>query len=57
MRISGERVESPNFDSLSTSNQMHGRVSWDKFPECSFLNFEIVRVKRGQFQIFQKSRG
>ena len=33
------------------------RVSWDKFLECSFLNFEIVRVKRGQFQIFQKSRG
>ena len=57
MCISGERAESPNFDSLSTSNQMLGRVSWDKFPECSFLNFEIVRVKRGQFQIFQKSRG
>ena len=36
---------------------MFGRAIWDKLPECIFDNFEIARVKRGQFQHFQKSRG
>ena len=36
---------------------MLGRVIWDNLPKCIFENFEINRVKRGQFQIFQKSRG
>ena len=36
---------------------MFGREIWDKLLECIFENFEIVRVKRGQFQNFQKSRG
>ena len=36
---------------------MFMRTIWDKVPECIFENFEIVRVKRGQFQNFQKSRG
>ena len=36
---------------------MLGRVIWDKLPECFFENFENDQVKRGQFQIFQKSRG
>ena len=36
---------------------MFSRVVWDKLPECIFENFEIARVKRGQFQNFQKSRG
>ena len=40
-----------------TSNQMFGRMIWDKLPECILENFEIARVKRGQFQNFQKSRG
>ena len=31
---------------------MLGRPIWDKFPECIFENFEIARVKQGQFQIF-----
>ena len=29
---------------------MFGRVIWDKLPECIFENFEIARVKQGQFQ-------
>ena len=41
---------------ISTSNHMLGRAIWDKLPKCIFENFEIARVKRGQFQIFQKSR-
>ena len=36
---------------------MFGRVIWDKLPEYIFENFEIARVKREQFQNFQKSRG
>ena len=36
---------------------MFERAIWDKLPECIFKNFEIARVKQGQFQIFQKSRG
>ena len=36
---------------------MFGRAIWDKLPECTFENFEIASVKRGQFQYFQKSRG
>ena len=35
---------------------MRGWAIWDKLPECIFENFEIARVKRKQFQIFQKSR-
>ena len=31
---------------------MFGRAIWDKLPEYIFENFEIVRLKRGQFQIF-----
>ena len=33
---------------------MFWRAIWDKLPECIFENFEVVRVKRGQFQSFQK---
>ena len=42
---------------ISTSNHMLGRAIWDKLPECIFEHFEIARVKRGQFEIFQKSQG
>ena len=42
---------------MSTSNHMFGKAIWDKLSECIFENFEITRVKRGQFQNFQKSRG
>ena len=38
------------------SNHIFGRTIWDKLPECIFERFEIARVKRGRFQIFQKSR-
>ena len=38
--------------SISTSNHMFGRVNWDKLPKWIFENFEIVRVKQGQFQYF-----
>ena len=38
---------------ISTSNHMFGRVILDKLPECIVENFEITRVKRGQFQNFQ----
>ena len=34
---------------------MFERAIWDKLPECIFENFEIARVKRGQFQNFHKS--
>ena len=34
-----------------------GRAICNKLPECIFKIFEIARVKRGQFQIFQKSQG
>ena len=30
-------------------------VIWDKLPKCIFENFETPRVKREQFQKFQKS--
>ena len=43
--------------SISTSNLMFGRAIWDKLPKCMFENFEIARVKQGQFQNFQKSWG
>ena len=41
--------------SISTSNSMFGRAIWDKFPKCIAENSEIVSVKQGQFQNFQKS--
>ena len=43
--------------SISTSNSMFGRVIWDKLPKCIAGNSEIVSVKQGKFQNFQKSRG
>ena len=36
---------------------MFGRAIWDKVPEYIFENLGLARVKRGQFQDFQKSRG
>ena len=39
---------------IFTSNHMFGRAIWDELPQCIFENFEIVRVKRGRFQNFQK---
>ena len=42
---------------ISTLNYMFERAICGKFSECIFENFEIARVKRGQFQNFQKSRG
>ena len=42
--------------SISTSNHMFGSAIWDKLPKCIFENSEIARVKRGQFQNFQKSK-
>ena len=42
---------------VSTSNHMFERVILDKLPECISENFEIARLKQGQFQNFQKSRG
>ena len=35
---------------------MLGRAIWNKLPLSIFENFEIPRVKRGQFQNFQKSQ-
>ena len=42
---------------ISSSDHMFGRAIWDKLPKYIFENFKIARVKRGQFQIIQKSRG
>ena len=36
---------------------MFERAIWDKLPEYIFKNFEISRVKRAQFQTFQKREG
>ena len=36
---------------------MFGGAIWHKSPGCIFENVEIARVKRGQFQNIQKSRG
>ena len=41
---------------IGTSNHLFGRAIWNKLPECIFDNIEITRVKREQFQNFQKSR-
>ena len=42
---------------VCTSNHMFVREIWKKLPNYIFENFEIVQVKRGQYQNFQKSRG
>ena len=39
-----------------SSNHILGRVVWDKLPKFTFEDFRIARVKRGQFQVFQKLR-
>ena len=62
VKITSCRIKSVNYTkksykSVSTSNHKFGKAIWDKLPECIFENFEIARVKRGQFQNFQKSRG
>ena len=36
---------------------MFRRANWSKLPECIFGNFGIARLKQGQFQNLQKSRG
>ena len=36
---------------------MFGREIWEELPECIFENFKIARVKREQFQNFQKYQG
>ena len=41
---------------VCTSNHISGRAIRDKLPKCIFENFEIARVKREQFQNFQKLR-
>ena len=42
---------------ICTSNHMFEREIWDKLPKYISENFEIARIKRGQFQNYQKSRG
>ena len=44
-------------ESISTSNRMFEWVIWDELPKCIFENFEILEVKRRQFQNFEKSQG
>ena len=36
---------------------MFVRAIWDKVSECIFENFEVSRVKQGQFQNVRKLRG
>ena len=45
-----------NFWRVCISNHISGRAIRDKLPKCIFENFEIARVKREQFQNFQKLR-
>ena len=42
---------------ISTGNHIVCRAICDKMPECIFGNFEIARVKQGQFQNFKKLWG
>ena len=42
---------------ICISNYLFERGIWNKLSECIFEDFETARVKRGQFQNFQKSRG
>ena len=42
---------------MSTSDHMLGRAIWDKLSECIFENFEIARVKPGNFKIFENYEG
>ena len=51
------RVASSCPATVSTSNHMFGKTIWDKFLDCFFENFEIVKVKRRQFQNFQNYKG
>ena len=44
-------------ESLSTSNRMFGRATWDKLPEFIFGNFGIAQVKRGQFKTLKIQEG
>ena len=36
---------------------MFGKVIWDKLPKHIFENVEIIRVRQGQFNNFQKLQG
>ena len=36
---------------------MFGKVIWDKLPKRIFENVEIIRVRQGQFNNFQKLQG
>ena len=38
---------------ISTTNHMSERTIWDILPECIFKNFEIARMKEGNFKIFK----
>ena len=38
---------------IRTSNHILGGTIWDKLLECIFENFQIARVKRGQFKFFK----
>ena len=40
--------------SISTSNDMFETAIWDILPKYIFKNFEIARVKTGQFQKISK---
>ena len=52
--MSGKQI---SLNLIPTSNHMFWRAIWDKLPEYIFENFKIARVKRGQFQNLQKTRG
>ena len=56
--ISTKKTKKSWFEKSKTSKKLwFGRQIWDKLLKCIFKNFDIARVKREQFQIFQKSRG
>ena len=42
---------------ISISNHIFGKVIRDNLSECTNFEIDLVKVKRGQFQNFQKSRG
>ena len=46
-------ISSIKHNCFTTGNHVFRRAIWDKLPERIFENFQIARVKRGQFENFQ----
>ena len=52
MKVHVNDITGFSFTTICTSNCMFRRAISDKLPGCIFENFEINRVKGGEFQNF-----